>query len=72
MDIISDSRSYIYAQDMKQLSSQLLSGTSSFYFERTEHPSQSYGTSKKRNKILNIGRRTILYETFFYSFSILN
>ena len=28
--------------------------------ERREHPSQSYGTPKKRNKILNIGRRTIL------------
>ena len=27
---------------------------------------------KKRNKILNIGRRTYLYKTFFYSFSILN
>ena len=40
--------------------------------ERREHPSQSYGTPKKRKKILNIGRRTILYKTFFYSFSILN
>ena len=30
------------------------------------------GTPKKRNKTLNIGRRTILYETFIYSFSILN
>ena len=40
--------------------------------ERREHPSQSYGTPKKCNKILNIGCRTILYETFSYSFSILN
>ena len=40
--------------------------------ERREHPSQSYGTPKKCNKILNIGCRTILYKTFFYSFSILN
>ena len=40
--------------------------------ERRELPSQSYGTPKKRNKILNIGLRTILYKTFSYSFSILN
>ena len=40
--------------------------------ERREYPSQSYGTPKKCNKILNIGRKTILYITFFYSFSILN
>ena len=38
------------------------------YCERRDHPSQSYGTPKKRNKILNIGRRTILYRTFFYYF----
>ena len=42
------------------------------YCERRELPSQSYGTPKKRNKILNIGRKTILYKTFSYSFSILN
>ena len=42
------------------------------YCERREHPSQTYGTPKKCNKILNIGRRTILYKTFFYTFSILN
>ena len=40
--------------------------------ERTEHPSQSYGTPKKRNKIHNISHRTILCKTFFYSFSIMN
>ena len=40
--------------------------------ERRELPSQSYGRPKNRNKILNIGRRTILYRTFSYSFSILN
>ena len=40
--------------------------------ERREHPSQSYETPKKCNKILNIGCRTILYSTFSYSFSILN
>ena len=40
--------------------------------KQREHPSQSYGTPKKRNKILNISHRTILYETFFYYFSILN
>ena len=39
--------------------------------ERRELPSQ-YGRPKKRNKIFNIGRRTILYKTFSYSFSILN
>ena len=39
--------------------------------ERRELPSQSYGTPKKRNKILNIGLRIILYKTFSYSFSIL-
>ena len=38
--------------------------------ERRELLSQSYGTPKQRNKILNIGFRTILYETF--PFSILN
>ena len=43
------------------------------YCERREHSSQSYGTPKKRNKILNIGRiKRILYKTFFYYFSILN
>ena len=42
-----------------------------FYCERRELPSQ-YGRPKKRNKIFNIGRRTILYKTFSYSFSILN
>ena len=40
--------------------------------ERREHPSQSYGTPKKRYKILNIGCRTILYRTFLNYFSILN
>ena len=39
--------------------------------EGRELPSQ-YGRPKKRNKIFNIGRRTILYKTFSYSFSILN
>ena len=39
--------------------------------ERRELPSQ-YGRPKKRNKIFNIGRRTILFKTFSYSFSILN
>ena len=39
--------------------------------ERRELPSQ-YGRPKKRNKIFNIGRRTVLYKTFSYSFSILN
>ena len=39
--------------------------------ERRELPSQ-YGRPKKRHKIFNIGRRTILYKTFSYSFSILN
>ena len=38
--------------------------------KRRELPSQSYGAPKKRNKILNIGLRTILYKTF--PFSILN
>ena len=42
-----------------------------FNCERRELPSQ-YGRPKKRNKIFNIGRRTILYKTFSYSFSILN
>ena len=39
--------------------------------ERKELPSQ-YGRPKRRNKIFNIGRRTILHRTFYYSFSILN
>ena len=43
-----------------------------FNCERRQLPSQSYGRPKKRNKIFNIGRRTILYKTFSYSFSILN
>ena len=43
-----------------------------FHCERRELPSQSYGTPKKRNKILNIDRRTILYKTFSYSLLILN
>ena len=47
-------------------------GNKRIYCERRELPSQSYGTPKKRNKILNIGLRTILYKTFSYSFSILN
>ena len=34
--------------------------------ERRELSSQSYGRPKKRKKILNIGRRTILYKTFSY------
>ena len=42
-----------------------------YYCEQRELPSQ-YGRPKKRNKIFNIGRRTILYKTFSYSFSILN
>ena len=42
-----------------------------FDCERRELPSQ-YGRPKKRNKIFNIGRRTILYKIFSYYFSILN
>ena len=44
------------------------------YCERRELPSQSYGTPKKRNKIFNIGRRTILYKNiflFFFNFELI-
>ena len=59
-------------QPVRTLKYFLFAGCEEINCERREHPSQSYGTLKKRNEILNIGRKTILYRPFFYSFSILN